>query len=406
MEDRLIPVAGLALPPPRPSDGHHLRAASAGHAVAAAAGWSDLTAAVRGAERHRSDEAVSLEEFMLQLHREKRRCERSQRPLSLVLFRLAEDGDADHESREQLLGAVCGVKRETDIVGRAPGGLVAVLCPDTDENGTRSLLRKVSRHAGDLPFVMSVATYPDDLFDSLAQGVATSSVFEPFIATEEVSCPRASYPLKRTLDVVGALFALALFAPVMLAVALAVSLSSRGPVIFKQKRVGRDGVPFTFYKFRSMVPNGNDGIHREFVAALIQKAAVGAPAANDDSALYKIKADPRVTPVGRFLRRTSLDELPQLFNVLKGDMSLVGPRPERQHFIDAIMEVAPHYRHLHKVRPGITSWGQVKFGYAENVEQMVRRLKYDILYIENMSLAVDLKILAYTVLIILRGDGK
>jgi lipopolysaccharide/colanic/teichoic acid biosynthesis glycosyltransferase len=87
-------------------------------------------------------------------------------------------------------------------------------------------------------------------------------------------------------------------------------------------------------------------------------------------------------------------------------MSLVGPRPERQHFIDAITEHAPHYRHLHKVRPGITSWGQVKFGYAENVDQMIRRLKYDILYIENMSLAVDLKILAYTVLIILKGDGK
>ena len=116
--------------------------------------------------------------------------------------------------------------------------------------------------------------------------------------------------------------------------------------------------------------------------------------------------DPRITPFGRWMRRTRMDELPQFWNVVKGDMSLVGPRPERQHFIDAITEVAPHYRHLHKVRPGITSWGQVKFGYAENVEQMVRRLKYDILYIENMSLAVDLKILAYTVLIILKGDGK
>ena len=117
-------------------------------------------------------------------------------------------------------------------------------------------------------------------------------------------------------------------------------------------------------------------------------------------------SDTRVIKGGCFLRAAGLDELPQLINVLRGEMSLVGPRPERQHFIDAIMEVAPHYRHLHKVRPGITSWGQVKFGYAENVEQMVRRLKYDILYIENMSLAVDLKILAYTVLIILRGDGK
>jgi lipopolysaccharide/colanic/teichoic acid biosynthesis glycosyltransferase len=113
--------------------------------------------------------------------------------------------------------------------------------------------------------------------------------------------------------------------------------------------------------------------------------------------------DPRITPIGRWMRKTRMDEIPQFWNVIKGDMSLVGPRPERQHFIDAITEVAPHYRHLHKVRPGITSWGQVKFGYAENVEQMVRRLKYDILYIENMSLAVDLKILAYTVLIILKG---
>ena len=106
------------------------------------------------------------------------------------------------------------------------------------------------------------------------------------------------------------------------------------------------------------------------------------------------------------MRKTRMDELPQFWNVLKGDMSLVGPRPERQHFIDAIMKVAPHYRHLHKVRPGITSWGQVKFGYAENVDQMVRRLKYDVLYIENMSIAMDLKILAYTILIVLKGDGK
>ena len=116
--------------------------------------------------------------------------------------------------------------------------------------------------------------------------------------------------------------------------------------------------------------------------------------------------DPRTTGIGKWLRRTRMDELPQFWNVLKGDMSLVGPRPERQYFIDEISKIAPHYRHLHKVRPGITSWGQVKFGYAENVDQMVRRLKYDILYIENMSLAVDLKILAYTVMIILKGDGK
>jgi lipopolysaccharide/colanic/teichoic acid biosynthesis glycosyltransferase len=116
--------------------------------------------------------------------------------------------------------------------------------------------------------------------------------------------------------------------------------------------------------------------------------------------------DARITGVGKFMRKTRFDEIPQFFNVIKGDMSLVGPRPERQFYIDQIMEVAPHYKHLQKVKPGITSWGQVKYGYAENVEQMVARLKYDLLYVENRSLGLDAKILIYTVLIVLKGTGK
>jgi lipopolysaccharide/colanic/teichoic acid biosynthesis glycosyltransferase len=118
------------------------------------------------------------------------------------------------------------------------------------------------------------------------------------------------------------------------------------------------------------------------------------------------KDDTRITRVGKFLRKSRMDELPQFFNVLIGTMSLVGPRPERRFFIDQIIQRNPQYTYLHKIKPGITSWGQVKYGYAENVEQMVRRMKYDILYIENMSFLLDLRIIIYTVLIVFQGRGK
>ena len=188
---------------------------------------------------------------------------------------------------------------------------------------------------------------------------------------------------KRLFDILFSLFAILLGAPVLLAIALWIRLDSAGPVFYRQERIGYKGRPFRIIKFRTMRPDA-------------EKA--GPQLSAED--------DPRITRSGRFLRKTRLDELPQFFNVLQGDMSVVGPRPERQFFIDQIERRAPYYRRLHRVKPGITSWGQVKYGYAENVDQMVERLKYDMLYLENMSLSLDIKILLYTVLIMVQGRGK
>ncbi|HRH37569.1 MAG TPA: sugar transferase [Flavobacteriales bacterium] len=223
-----------------------------------------------------------------------------------------------------------------------------------------------------------------DMYDILSGSVKMTSIFgTPLIEVNPEIMPAWQFSLKRVIDVAASSLALLLLSPFLLTLAILVKLSSPGPILFRQERIGKHGKPFRIIKFRSM------GCDAEASGPQLSSAT-----------------DPRITPIGRWMRRMRMDELPQFWNVIKGEMSLVGPRPERQHFIEAITELAPHYRHLHKVRPGITSWGQVKFGYAENVQQMVRRLKYDILYIENMSLAVDLKILAYTVLIIFRGDGK
>ena len=189
--------------------------------------------------------------------------------------------------------------------------------------------------------------------------------------------------VKRGMDFVFSLIAVILLLPFYLFSALAVKLSSPGPIFFLQDRVGKNGRSFKIIKFRTMVVN-----------------------AEQNGPQLSSENDPRITKVGKFMRKTRLDEFPQFINVLIGDMSIVGPRPERQFYIDQISKIQPQYNQLTKVRPGITSWGQVKFGYAENVDQMLQRMKFDLLYLKNRSLSLDIKIMFYTFVIVLKAEGK
>lgn len=223
-----------------------------------------------------------------------------------------------------------------------------------------------------------------DRYDIVSGKVKMNSIFGvPLIKISKALMPTWQFTIKRAMDIVLSIIALLVLFPFLILIALGIKLTSKGSIFFSQERIGKLGKPFNIYKFRTMIPN-----------------------AEKKGPQLSCSEDPRITKFGKFLRKTRLDELPQFWNVIIADMSLVGPRPERQHFIDLIMKEAPHYRHLQKVRPGITSWGQVKYGYAENVGEMVQRLQYDLLYIENMSIAMDIKILFYTISIVFRGLGK
>ena len=188
--------------------------------------------------------------------------------------------------------------------------------------------------------------------------------------------------IKTIFDYSITLLCLILLTPVIIIVSISIKLTGKGPVIYSQKRIGRYGKPFAIYKFRSM-HFGND----------------------EEITLIPDREDKRITSLGRFMRKHKIDEIPNFINVLKGEMSLIGPRPEQRFYIDQIVQREPRYIQLHQIKPGITSWGQVKYGYASDVDEMIKRMEYDLYYLENRSFLFDLNIALHTLKIIFKGQG-
>lgn len=234
------------------------------------------------------------------------------------------------------------------------------------------------------PLMCEISMVPR-VYDMLTGAARIGQIDRPsLIHITEQHMTDAELCIKRAFDIIISAVGLVILSPLLLIIALLVRLDSKGTIFYSQERIGLYGMPFRIYKFRTMVENAE---------------ANGVPQVTHDN-------DPRITRVGHWLRKYRLDELPQLWNILRGDMSIVGPRPERPYFVEQIMKEAPYYCLLYKVRPGLTSWGPIRVGYTDTMEKMIERLNCDVVYVENMSLLLDMKILFFTVGVIVKGKGK
>jgi exopolysaccharide biosynthesis polyprenyl glycosylphosphotransferase len=338
--------------------------------------------------------------FLDQLRLEKRRSDRTKAPVTFVLIHFTPPNREEIGKIKQFLEFIHKNIRETDSLGYINEGTIGLLLPHTGADGARKLVKKVTDGYAHLNLTIRPATYPDELFEEFSDAPGEIPDAYPLFLDDPAQARPVRYRLKRVIDIMGSIVGLILLSPLMLLAAVAVKLDSKGPIIFKQIRMGQRGRPFVFYKLRSMVSDSDDRIHREYVDNLIRGNLKEINQGDKDKPLYKIKNDPRVTRVGALLRKLSIDEIPQLFNVLKGEMSLVGPRPPLPYETKAYQ--AWHLRRILEMKPGITGLWQVSGRSSTTFDEMVR---LDVRYIQEWSLLLDLKILLKTIKVVLWPRG-